>query len=146
MDVGPVTHSSTPIDLATLPLGHGQAVLAVDDEPDVLGVICAFLEEFDYTVLTASSGAEALALFDAHRADIALVLTDMVMAGMDGSVLIAALAERDPTVQVIVLTGYARSHPSRPEVVKAWLTKPVTLGQLATALGETQAVHGGQVR
>jgi len=98
--------------------GNGELILVVDDEPAVLGVTKRILEAYGYRVLLSSDGMSALALFDAHRAEIAVILTDMMMPVMDGPTMIRALRVRDPAVRIIGTSGlsshqYDESSPSR---------------------------------
>ena len=67
-----------------LPLGNGELILVVDDEDSIREITRSTLETFGYTVLTASDGTEALALYADKKNEIAVVLTDMVMPFMDG--------------------------------------------------------------
>jgi len=80
-------------------------VLAVDDEPANQRAVRRALSDDACTVLTAGSGAEALALM--ARESVALVISDHRMPGMTGAQFLAETVERYPTVVRIVLTGYA---------------------------------------
>jgi PAS domain S-box-containing protein len=88
-----------------LPRGGGETVLVVDDEEGVRQILAQTLEAFGYRVLVASSGSEALATYSARRSDVDLVLTDMMMPGMDGSTLVELLRKVDPDVRVIASSG-----------------------------------------
>jgi CheY-like chemotaxis protein len=80
-------------------------VLAVDDEPEALELIAVALDGGPYTLLGATSGAEALALLAQQRPDVLIV--DLMMAPMSGFDLIATLAagELTSTIPIIVLTA-----------------------------------------
>jgi len=78
-------------------------VLAVDDQRYFRELIAGLLAEEGYATETASSGEEALRILE--RADFDVVLTDLVMPGMDGSELVRRLKRRDPDQDVIVVTG-----------------------------------------
>ncbi|MCU0610187.1 MAG: PAS domain S-box protein [Candidatus Eisenbacteria bacterium] len=119
------------------PPRSGKAILLVEDEPAVLDVSTAMLEELGFRVLPASSGDEALELHGRHAADIALVLTDLMMPGMDGATLVERLAERDPTVRVLVLSGFPPDASARRRLTPAcvgWLQKPVVMERLLEAV------------
>ena len=88
-----------------LPQGHGELVLVVDDEEAIRAVAKRMLEQFGYRTLLATHGAEAVALYAQHRADIAVVLTDMAMPVMDGPSLVVALKSIDPGVRIIGTSG-----------------------------------------
>jgi len=85
--------------------GRGELILVVDDEASVRLMTRHALEAGGYRVVLAADGAEALAQFRAHAADIALVLTDMRMPVMDGAQTVAALRLVDPSVRVLVSVG-----------------------------------------
>ncbi len=80
-------------------------LLLVDDEPSVLSALRRLFRTQGYSILQAGTGAEALALLDAHSVD--LVLSDMRMPAMDGASLLEAVRRRHPAVVRMLLTGYA---------------------------------------
>jgi len=88
-----------------LPRGRGETVLVVDDEASILGITQHTLESFGYRVLTAEDGARAIALYAQRKAEIALVLTDMMMPVMDGPTLVHALRSIHPEVKIIGASG-----------------------------------------
>jgi CheY-like chemotaxis protein len=110
-------------------------VLVVDDDPDIREVMELVLESRGYHVLSASSGAEALACLRAEHAD--LVLLDLMMPGMDGFTF-RELQRRDPTiadVPVIVLSGDGRvAEKSAAIGVDVYLVKPVEAHALITTV------------
>jgi two-component system, cell cycle sensor histidine kinase and response regulator CckA len=87
--------------------GSGELVLVVDDEVSIRGVVRRILEQHGYRVITASEGGEALELFTGRRAEVRVVLTDMVMPGMDGPRLIQALRGIEPRLPILGMTGLA---------------------------------------
>lgn len=90
---------------ALRPEGHQELVLLVDDEASVRLVVKQTLENFQYRVITAPDGATAISLFKERRNEISVVLTDMMMPGMDGADTIAALKAIDPNVRVVAASG-----------------------------------------
>ncbi len=120
-------------------VGRGETILVVEDEAEVLQVVKDLLERLSYRVLTASDGQEALSVYEAHRDEVALVLTDMVMPEMSGLDLFEALKGRDPDVRVVVMTGYPGSRGEKvqlPEGVAGHLEKPMRVSQLARVVSE----------
>ena len=122
-----------------IPRGHGETILLVEDEPDVLEVNQIILVELGYRTISSSNARQAMELYTRHKAEIALVLTDMVMPEMDGLALFEALKVENLDVNVIILTGY----PLQAEASKAlsqgrvkWLQKPVTIPQIAQAVSQ----------
>jgi signal transduction histidine kinase len=90
------------------PRGGGETVLVVEDEPALLEVTRRILDENGYTVLAASSGAEAVALADAHPGEIDVLLTDVVMPEMLGDEVAQRLSRRRPGLRVLFMSGYAQ--------------------------------------
>jgi PAS domain S-box-containing protein len=88
-----------------VPRGRGELILVVDDEVPVRQAVKAVLLNQGYAVLTASDGREALALFERQRSEIRLVVTDVMMPGMDGSALIRALRQLDSHIGIIAMSG-----------------------------------------
>jgi PAS domain S-box-containing protein len=87
--------------------GKGELVLLVDDDEAVREVAKDTLERYGYRVLAACHGAEAVALYAKHEAEIAVVLLDMVMPVMDGAATILALKSMNPAVRIIASSGAA---------------------------------------
>lgn len=88
--------------------GHAIAarkILVVDDEASIRKVIDRLLQRLGYDTLLATSGADALRLFDANAPDIALVLLDWNMPGTSGAATLAELMKRRPDLRVILITG-----------------------------------------
>jgi PAS domain S-box-containing protein len=82
-------------------------VLLVDDEELVLDASEQMLRRLGYEVLVAGSGQEALALYAKNHAKIDMVLLDMVMPGMGGGETYDRMREVDPTVKVLLSSGYS---------------------------------------
>src|SRR5437667_9018593 len=100
----------------TVPTGSGELVLVVDDEPSILEITRATLEDNGYRVMTAANGRAAPPAYARHRGKVGVVLTDMSMPLMDGPTTIKALLALDPAVKIIACSGL-RSDPG-PEQVK----------------------------
>ncbi len=119
------------------PVGQGELILLVDDEQALLEITKELLESFNYRVLTATDGAEAVTLFRRRKGRINLVLTDLMMPIMDGPALIRALRQLDPEAKVIAVSGLA-SQARLAEVdnlnLQAFLTKPYTTEELLGTL------------
>ena len=102
-------------------------VLVVDDEEILREVLSESLQEEGFRVLSAANGSEALALYETHRNDIGLVITDLGMPIMTGEQLYDRLRAIDPEVKVIVSSGFLDSS-NKSELlrkgIKDVLTKP----------------------
>lgn len=91
------------------PRGYVEHVLIVEDNDEVLAVASEILTSAGYRVTTAISGEQGLKTFDKVHPDnhIDLLFTDLVMpGGMNGLMLADAVMERDPSVSVLLTTGY----------------------------------------
>jgi len=86
-----------------------RTILVVDDHADTLESVRALLECEGHRVLTASSGAEALALLD--RESIQLAVIDLRMPSMSGEELVGAIRQRDSLLQIVVQTAEAGDGP-----------------------------------
>jgi signal transduction histidine kinase len=123
-----------PVLPTPIPHGHGETVLLVEDEPAVLEVCYVLLKELGYTVLTATNGQQAMEVYTAHQAAIALVLLDLVMPEMGGEALFKALRQMNPAVKVVIMTGYPLEEEGKQllaQGILAWVQKPPSIEQLA---------------
>jgi nitrogen-specific signal transduction histidine kinase/ActR/RegA family two-component response regulator len=118
--------------------GHDQLILVVEDEPTVRTVTQSMLERLGYQVLTAPDGQQAITIYEQHAPEIALVLTDLTMPELGGIDLAIALRDRDPALQVVMMTGdlsEGQNRAMRDQGITVWLQKPVSLEQLAQTIG-----------
>jgi PAS domain S-box-containing protein len=109
--------------------GKGETVLVVDDEASILNITKRTLQASGYLVLTATDGADALAVYLEHKDQIAVVLTDMMMPVMDGPAMIHALKRINPDVKIIAASGLNANGGSAKAPlagVTHFLTKPYT--------------------
>ena len=120
-----------------LPKGSGERILVVDDEEPIRAITKMTLEKFNYRVLTAADGAEALTVYKKQKDKIAAVITDMMMPVMNGAELVRSLVVLNPRVAVISASGLLETndadHTQSP-AVKACLSKPFTAAALLTTL------------
>ena len=116
-------------------------VLVVDDDPEVRGVVTEMLAEDGHRVIPAANGHEGLARFKADPS-IDLVLTDLGMPGMTGWELARAVKSADPSLPVVLLTGWGAEPQGRPEdraMADFVVAKPVTQDDLRAALAQAAA-------
>ena len=107
--------------------------MLVENDVQVRHLLEAMLRDFGYVVLSAANGVDALALLGI-RSDVRLMLTDVVMPGMNGQQLAELARRRQPDLKVVYMTGYAREaieadDLSDPDVIL--LSKPITPERLA---------------
>ncbi|HTV00898.1 MAG TPA: PAS domain S-box protein [Luteitalea sp.] len=133
-DPAPVSQAA-PVAAPVVADGKG-TVLIVDDESAVRLVSRHVLEGAGYAVVEANDGEEAVAVLDQHEGAIALILTDMMMPGMDGPALARLVRARWPNVPVIGMSGLGAADRFNTETlgVRAFLPKPFTPDALRAAM------------
>ena len=97
------------------------------------------LRELDYTVYDCPDAASALALVDGSPLHVDLLLTDIVMPGMNGRQLADEMTGRQPSIRVLYMTGYSRNaivHQGRLDAGVSLLQKPITQLTLARRVRE----------
>jgi CheY-like chemotaxis protein len=101
--------AAKPADEAApeLPLGRGQKILLVDDEPAITKSLELILVQLNYQVVASNDAHEACAIFQMDPAQFDVVLTDLTMPEMNGLELAHKLHDWHPTVPIILNTGYA---------------------------------------
>ena len=116
-----------------------ETILVVEDEADVRSYLVETLQDLNYRVHEAPDGSAALALFDADSFEVDLLLTDIVMPGINGRQLADELNKRQPGVRVLFMTGYSRNaivHQGRLDPGVSLLQKPLTQMVLAAKIRE----------
>jgi CheY-like chemotaxis protein len=109
------------------PRRGSETVLLVEDEEAVRRFARIALESQGYTVLAASSGAEAIRLIERHLGPVHLLVTDVVMPSMGGRELAELLRRQWPTLRVLYVSGYTDDAVVRHGVndaTDAFLQKP----------------------
>jgi two-component system cell cycle sensor histidine kinase/response regulator CckA len=120
-------------------LSGSATVLLVEDEDAVRMGGMRALTSRGYTVHEASSGVEALELFDSLDGKVDIVVSDVVMPEMDGPTLLGELRKRQPDIKFVFVSGYAEDAFAKnlPADAKfGFLPKPFSLKQLATVVKE----------
>ncbi|HVZ19186.1 MAG TPA: response regulator [Terriglobales bacterium] len=126
-------------EFATVNLPEGtplkpHRILLVEDENYVRDVACEILESEGYEVITARTGSEALEIVQ-QNGPVQLLLTDVVMPGMNGHELAEKLSSLHPGLKTIYMSGYTEGVPvisSCLETDRVFLQKPFTLEHLTT--------------
>jgi two-component system, cell cycle sensor histidine kinase and response regulator CckA len=122
-----------------LPTGHGESILVVDDEEQILEMTKKTLETHGYRVITANDGKEAIALYLQHGEEINLVLMDMMMPVMDGSASIRELCKVNPEIKIIAVSGLTEKDKlvKVDDVhVQAFLSKPYAAEKLLKTIND----------
>ncbi len=122
-----------------IPQGNGELVLVVDDETAILEVTKATLETYNYRVLTAGNGIEAIAVYAQNQQAIDLVIMDIMMPSMDGKTAILTLKQINPEIKIIAVSGLIDRQEIIDEVgenISAYLAKPYTNDDLLIQVHE----------
>ncbi|MBD1997855.1 response regulator [Leptolyngbya sp. FACHB-541] len=115
--------------------GNAEWILVVDDETAVLETIKVSLEAYNYHVLTANDGIEAIALCAQYKHRIAVALVDMMMPSMDGITTIQTLLKIDPQIKAIAISGFVSNGKLREASgIKGFVVKPYTIQELLQTL------------
>jgi PAS domain S-box-containing protein len=116
--------------------GH-ETILLVEDDGDVRAYFVEVLRDLNYRVLSAHDAVSALGLIDHEGIRIDLLLTDVVLPGMNGRQLAEKAQDRRPSLKVLFTTGYTRNaivHQGRLDAGVAMIQKPITQGGLASRI------------
>jgi len=150
--VQPATqHSRVAALLPDAVLGGEETILLVEDEEQIRVLASIALQEAGYTTLVAANGQEAIALARQHVGAIHLLLTDVIMPGMNGVKLNEEIDLLYPTIKTLYISGYADSKLTLPLLEStgrtAYLPKPFTPGLLTQKVREvlelTPAIANG---
>ncbi|MBW4625601.1 MAG: PAS domain S-box protein [Brasilonema octagenarum HA4186-MV1] len=118
-----------------LPMGNGELILVVDDEAEIREITKITLENYNYKILTACDGIEALALYAQNPENIKVVFVDMMMPDMDGLTTIRALLRINPCIKIMAASGLTDNNKLIQNLdVEIFLSKPYNVKQLLQAL------------
>jgi DNA-binding NtrC family response regulator len=116
-----------------------QTLLLVEDEAFVRELVRDYLRAAGYRVLEAGSGEDALALLESDEAHVDLLITDVVLPGMNGAALADELGRRMPGMDTLFMSGYAGDSMFGADTFEpgaAFLPKPFTRQQLTGKVRE----------
>lgn len=125
--------------------GKGERILLVEDDEGIRSITGSILQRLNYRVLAAGSGEEAVRLIENDPARIELLMTDVVMPGMDGKELASMLRQRRPGLKIIYMSGYADEVVIEPEMLNhgaRYVSKPFSLAEIASLLREVLEGRG----
>jgi PAS domain S-box-containing protein len=120
--------------------GSGTILVVEDDEP-VRDAVSRILRRFGYHVLEAGGAKQALKLFQAHRAEVGVVVSDLVMPYMDGVSLMHRIRGVQPGFPVILMSGYSTEELATEarRTATAFLDKPFSPEELVRAIQDARA-------
>jgi PAS domain S-box-containing protein len=126
------------------PAGQGETILLVEDEKSLRRICHRFLESLGYNLLVAETPEEALTWVGQHPGDIQLLLTDVVMPGLDGRQLANRIGAARPGIKVLFMSGYTADVMADRGVLEentAFIGKPFTRDALARKVREVLDTH-----
>lgn len=121
------------------PVGGTETILVVEDEPGIITLSTAMLTGLGYTVLPANSPDEAIKLADGNQVKIDLLLTDIIMPGMNGRDLSQQLLLTHPDMKCLFMSGYTAdviTERGKVDEGMCFLQKPFTIKSLAAKVRE----------
>src|SRR5437764_4528268 len=123
-----------------------ELILVVDDEPFVLNVVCNILRNAGFAVVSAASAVEAMEVGGRHTGQIHLLLSDVIMPGLNGPALAERFAEIHPETECLFMAGL----PDTADVCefihnrgRAFLPKPFGSQALVSKVRQVLAASGG---
>jgi two-component system, cell cycle sensor histidine kinase and response regulator CckA len=131
-------HGESPSDETRSEEKGSGTVLVVEDQDEVRQLTCAILRSLGFHVLEAADGMEAMLVAADYKHPIRLLVTDVIMPGINGRELAESMAQSRPEMRVLYMSGYTDRIMSKGGVLNtsvAYLQKPFTPDKL------TQTVH-----
>ena len=120
--------------------GSKETILLVEDEEMVRTSVTRILKRKNYNVLSATSGEEAIEIFDNSADHVSLVVTDVIMTGITGEVVADHIHQSHPGLPVLFMSGYTEDAISNRGILKegtAFLPKPFSAEELLVAVAKT---------
>ncbi len=115
----------SPADaLNTTPGKREHVILIVDDEIGIREFLAAYLQSKDFKILTAGSAEEALDIWAESHDQIELLVTDIVMPGMNGKALAERLSEQKPSLKIVFMSGYLPEEIAEETLEGVFFKKP----------------------
>jgi|GEM_PF-1720056 len=131
--------AAQPAEGPAKPAARGcETVLLVEDDAAILNMSGRMLQGLGYTVLAAATPEAALRMAEEHAGEIQLVMTDVVMPGMDGRELVERLKGRRPDLKCLFMSGFTADVISTGKDVQ-FIQKPFSMEDLAVKLREALA-------
>ncbi len=129
------TEKKTPV----LQKGHGETILVLEDESVVLNITRIMLEKLGYTVLTAATPSDAMALAEAQDGKLDLLITDIIMPEMNGRKFADKLTSRYPDIKTLFMSGYTANVVAHHTILEEglyFIEKPFPVNKLAAKVKE----------
>jgi PAS domain S-box-containing protein len=134
------TDLGKPAPIMVSPAGGTETILLVEDDDRVRALVSNMLRKNGFTVLLASAGDQALEIAARHRGRIHMLLTDVLMPGLNGRMLSERLTTSRPETRVLYMSGYSDDDIMRLGVKKAaahFIQKPFSVDALVHKIRDT---------
>ena len=134
-----VSEAAIEIDSVVVGGSGHETIMVVEDDPDVRAYLVETLEGLNYRIRRAPNADVALSDYQRDPSPIDLLLTDVVMPGMNGRQLADEMQKRQPGLRVLFMTGYSRNaivHQGRLDAGVSLLQKPIAQATLAGKVRE----------
>jgi len=125
------------MDVEEIPRSQGEMILVVEDDNSILKLAEKILMPLDYRVQLAENPFEALKLAEAHSDEISLLITDVIMPGMNGRELSERMQKINPKLKCLFMSGYTANVIAHHGVLNSdvnYLQKPFTKAELALSV------------
>jgi PAS domain S-box-containing protein len=136
-----VTKEAPATKIISAPAGGSETILLVEDEAALREITCEYLQSRGYNVLSANSGMQALEICRSHESPIDILMTDIIMPGIQGPELVKAALDMRPQMHVIYVSGYTDRglEVATKETNAVLLQKPYSLADLGHTIRSTAA-------
>ena len=127
------------IEVKPIPQGGSETILLVDDEEHIRDLGSRILQKAGYKVIKASNGKEALEAYTSNSDQVKLVILDLIMPKMGGKQCLEGLLSLNPSVKVIIASGYSADGPTKDTLtagVKGFVSKPYNIRQMLGVVRE----------
>jgi len=126
--------------------GHNLVVLLVEDEIALIDLAIDTLEELGYNVISSTKPLDAVILAQQHTGKIDLLITDVIMPGMNGQLLAERVREIKPEIKCLFMSGYSADIIADQGILPTgvnFIQKPFTLQDLANRVSEVLRLGEG---
>jgi two-component system, cell cycle sensor histidine kinase and response regulator CckA len=132
----PAANGSAPDQGSTV---GDETILIVEDDAQVRSIVSIMLEDLGYAIVKAVDGEEAISQFTTHERPIQLVVSDIIMRGLDGPQTIDRIRELEPATKVLYMSGFTRDAAIRSGELAPgtdFIQKPFTGKELGARVRE----------
>jgi PAS domain S-box-containing protein len=134
------TYETQPQPIAKLESGSNELILIVDDETSIRAITSTTLETYNYRIITAGDGIEAIATYAERKNDIDVILLDLMMPSLDILTTVRTIYKLNPHVRIIAMSGLVANEQTTQTLqecgVMAFLQKPFTVEHLLRTLSQ----------